>query len=206
MLFFSKTPKKLNSSKPYQIDLESLNGINSIPVPLPESVEGGNMLYYRLQRKATEYKRAGEIDLAIACLWKSIQLSDYAYKQTGRALLMKDDYFRVVKYIHLKGDPEEEERASDYINKCHPEFSDKRISNKKIVDETLKKCAEYRTDLVFLTTNSYCPICSKYDRKVFSITGQTKGYSVLPQAFIKYGGFCKDCSISIMPKFVFNKR
>ena len=200
MLLFSKVLKKAEPTKPYEISLESLAGINSIPVPLPKNVEDGNMLYYRLQRKATEHKKAGKIDLAIACLWKSIQLSDYAFDQTGRPLLLEKEYYRVVKYIHLKGNLDEEQQALNFINKRHPEFSDKRISSKRRFDETLAKCREYKTDLVYISSSRICPLCSIYDNKIFSISGNTIGYPILPD-IIRDGGPCKEHFMSSSPSF-----
>lgn len=61
-------------------DMDTLNGINSIPVPAKNYNTGDwtkDCIYYVLQRKATEYKKAGRMDLAIACLRKSNALSDY---------------------------------------------------------------------------------------------------------------------------------
>ena len=70
----------LNFLKPQRYDMDSLEGINSIPVPAKNYHTGDptkDCIYYLLQRKATEHKKAGRMDCAIACLRKSNALSDY---------------------------------------------------------------------------------------------------------------------------------
>ena len=92
-----------NFFKPHRYDMDSLNGINSIPVPAKNYNTGDptkDCIYYVLQRKATDHKKNGRMDLAIACLRKSNALSDYE----SHPLLLEKDYLRLVKYILQTGD------------------------------------------------------------------------------------------------------
>ena len=53
----------LNFLKPQRYDMDSLEGINSIPVPAKNYHTGDptkDCIYYLLQRKATEHKKLGE--------------------------------------------------------------------------------------------------------------------------------------------------
>ena len=92
-----------NFFKSPKYDMDTLIGIQSIPVPAKNYNTGDptkDCIYYVLQRKATEHKRNKRMDLAIACLRKSYELSDYEQ----RPLLLKKEYFRLVKYIQETGD------------------------------------------------------------------------------------------------------
>lgn len=188
--FFNFVPK----TKKY--DMDTLAGINSIPVPAKNYNNGDftkDCIYYLLQRKATEHKKNGKMDLAIACLRKSNELSDYEQKP----LLMQKDYFRLVKYLEYAGLEEEANAEMERIYKRHPEFLDKRISNLTCISETIKKNMEYKNDLVCINTSTHCPICSIYNNKVYSITGFSKKYPKLPKEITEDGGFCPDCYLGL---------
>lgn len=97
-LFRKTKPAKAVRAPGY--DLDTLEGIQVIAIPpgkqfsapLTKSIE------YILQRKATEHKRNGRMDLAIACLRKSNELlphSNFTWPAS--------DYLRLVKYLMLDG-------------------------------------------------------------------------------------------------------
>lgn len=188
------TDNKLQSTRIY--DMDSLEGINSIPVP-PVNYSTGNDLkdciYYVLQRKATEHKKNKRMDLAIACLRKSNEISDYYSKP----LLMEKDYYRLIKYLEYDKQFDTAKIEAEKLKIKHPEFYDKRIGNKQRTQETIAKAKKYNCDTVFITTNSHCPICSQYNNKTFSISGKNKKYMKLPVEFVSNGGFDKDCIIGI---------
>ena len=179
-----------------QYDMDTLEGINAIPVPAQNYNTGDptkDCIYYVLQKKATEHKKNGRMDLAIACLRKSNALSDYE----DRPLLAQKDYLRLVKFLEASGDKDAASQALAEINQGHPEFLDKRISNKPLISAQIKKCHDWDFDLVLVTTNSKCPICSKVNNKVFSISGKSKKYPKIPSEIINDGGLCKDCYLGI---------
>lgn len=180
--------------KPY--DMDSLEGINAIPVPAKNYTTGNptkDSIYYLLQRKATEHKKNGKMDLAIACLRKSNSLSDYEQ----HPLLTPKEYMRVIKYLEYDQRFEEAASEAEKIMKKHPEFSDKRISNLPRIKNTLQNCKKFKNDLVFVSTNNHCPICKKYNSKIYSISGKTKSYPNLPIEITTSGGFCSDCYLSL---------
>lgn len=87
----------LKSSQSGWYDMDTVEGINAIPVPAKNYRTGNDLndcIYYVLQRKATEHKKARRMDCAIACLRKSNELSDYE----ARPLLLEKDYMRLVVY------------------------------------------------------------------------------------------------------------
>lgn len=181
-------------------DMDTLEGINAIPVPAINYKTGEptkDCIYYLLQRKATEHKKKGRMDLAIACLKKSNDLSDY---EQHSPLLLKD-YMRLVKYLEANGQTDIAQIELDHIRSRHPEFFDTRIKNKKSIQQTLNKCRQYNVDVVSIKTNHTCPICKKFNGKKYSISGNNHNYPKLPIEFIQYGGFDKTCHVSILIDF-----
>ncbi len=190
----------LSLFKKKQYDLDTLKGIEAIPVPAKKYNTGEPLkdsIYYVLQRKATEHKKAGRMDCAIACLRKSNELSDYAQPP----LLTQKEYLRLIKYIELTGDHELAEQELEKLKKRHPEFWDKRISNLVGIQQALKKNKKWKNDFVLIMTSNTCPICRKYNRKVYSISGKSKKYPKLPSVISREGGACPNCSVSVNTYF-----
>lgn len=190
----------LNFFKSKQYDMDSLDGINSIPVPAKNYTTGDptkDCIYYILQRKATEHKKNGRMDLAIACLRKSNELSDYESKP----LLLEKEYLRLVKYILQTGNVSLAEKEEERIYKRHPEFKDRRISNLSRIKECIKKNKEWKNDLVVVHTHPSCTICGKYNNKIYSISGKNRSYPKLPSEITQIGGFCKTCYLGITSYF-----
>ncbi len=161
-----------------------------IKISIKDTIDGSPS-YYALQRLATTFKKNKEMNLAIACLKRSNELSD----MYDRPPLLEKDYLRLIKFLQQNNEFETAEIEFNNICNNHPEFTDKRISNLSRISEQLKKAEEWNCDTVFLKTNNTCPICSKYNHKKFSIKGSK--YPKLPSEIIKDGGFDKNCSISI---------
>lgn len=177
-------------------DMDTLDGINSIPVPAKDYNTGKDLndcIYYVLQRKATEHKKAGRMDCAIACLKKSNELSDHE----KRPLLTQKEYLRLIKYIESTGNYELAQQELTKIYQKHPEFKDKRISNLIRIKDVLSKCKKWNEDCVIISTDTNCPICNKYDQQIFSISGKNKIYPKLPIEISKNGGFCPNCILGI---------
>lgn len=85
-------------------DLNSVKGISSIPVSEAKRYpDGGKSVVYMpeqiLNRKATEYKKEKQYDLAIACLQKANELYSLSYYSYTR-----DDYERLVNILVEAGE------------------------------------------------------------------------------------------------------
>ena len=81
MGIFSKlfTPKYNPKASNYKMD--TLEDINNIPVPTQNfqyNCDFTESIEYVLQKKATEFKKSGDMDTAIACLKKAIKIAQYA--------------------------------------------------------------------------------------------------------------------------------
>lgn len=180
----------------HRYDMDTLEGIRAIPVPARNYNTGDwkqDRIDYLLQRKATEHKKNGQMDLAIACLRKSNELMDC---DPGHFLGQKE-YMRLYKYIKETGDEESANLELDIIKKKHPEFWDKRLSNLPRIKEQIAMNQQFREDLVLVTTRNSCPVCSKFNRRVYSISGKSRRYPKLPTEFTRNGGFCPDCAVGM---------
>lgn len=115
-----------------------------IKVCINDTIDG-NPSYYALQRMATAFKKNKQMDLAIACLRRSNELSD-AYDKPP---LLEKDYLRLIKFLQQNNENDVAELEFKNICKRHPEFADKRISNLLRINEELKKLDDGNVILYF---------------------------------------------------------
>lgn len=177
--------------RPKRYDMDSLEGINAIPVPAKNYNTGDptkDCIYYVLQRKATEHKKNGHMDLAIACLRKSNELSDYEPKP----LLLEKEYLRLVKYLRLCNKNEEALVEEQRIYEKHANFKDARITSKKLITECIERAKKLNSDIIILSGSNSCPNCKRFNNCAYSISGKSKKYYKLPSVFIHSGGYCKE--------------
>ena len=111
-------------------DFQTLEGINSIKIPNYKPLQGMsspvNNVEYILQRKATEHKKNGKMDLAIACLKKANEIFPYS-----NFAWSEKDYMRLVEY--LKQDRQfdearkEEQKIKEMFQKTRVVYEGKNI-------------------------------------------------------------------------------
>ncbi|HAF62038.1 MAG TPA: hypothetical protein DCK95_06905 [Anaerolineaceae bacterium] len=187
-------PKKVDSYDP-----DTIEGIESIAIPEYQQLNGitspVNNIEYILQRKATEHKRNGRMDLAIACLRKSNEIFPYS-----NFLWSKKDYLRLVRFLKEAGKFEEARVEQAKIDKLF-----EKDLTALVFEKVMRDCKSLRTDLADTGDNSrVCGECAKYTRRVFSISGKDKRFPALP----KYFGLSMPehayCYISIYP-FLLNR-
>lgn len=166
-------------------DLNSVEGIESIPVPCIQhngyyDTVTGRVEYYLRVHGYYRHLQNGNKDLVIACLYKAQELR-YYYNGSGRK-----SYLRLVQYLYEFGRDEEADyelaRVNEYFEK-HQNFH---------VDSTLRGLLDARnnnTDLVQTTTSiACCEECAKYVNRVYSVSGKDKRFPKLPSEFYTYGG------------------
>ncbi|EFC05621.1 hypothetical protein HMPREF9013_1325 [Bulleidia extructa W1219] len=176
--------------------MDTLIGIESIPVPAKDYNTGNDLkdaIWYVLQRKATEHKRNGNLDLAIACLRKSNELSDYE----NEPLLSEKEYLRLPKYIALSGKKELAKLEKDKIYVRHPEFRDHRLINLRYISKQITNSIKYKNDLVKVATYGDCPKCKRLKGKIYSLSGKSKKFPLIPPEIFIDGGHNENCNISI---------
>ena len=189
----------LNFFKKDSFNMDTLEGIEKIKISKYPPIKGLESpiknIEYILQRKATEHKKNGRMDLAIACLKKSNELMPHSNFQ-----YQASDYMRYIKYLRQNGQEDIADSEENRLHQEHPELFDKRIGNRKRIIESIEKCKQYNTDLIYIKTNGKCPLCKKYNNKIFSISGKSKKYPQLPKEFLTEGGFDKDCFVGVSIK------
>lgn len=170
-------------------DINSVAGIRQIPY-------NDFSVMYELQRCATAHKRNGDLFLAIECLKKSNQISDS--QPNLRERLSSKGYLRVLSYIKLLGNKDMLESEEAVIRNRHPEFWDKRVSNRWYIQEELAKNKHFNNDLVTVHVNKTCPICSQFGNIVFSISGRDRRYPRLPDIIINQTHNCTQHYMSLL--------
>lgn len=170
-------------------DLDSEKGIKAIPIPRYDRIHGlaspVNNIEYILQRKATEHKRNGRMDLAIACLRKSNEMfpsSNFAWKAS--------DYLRLVEFLKQDGQFGEARKEEAKIQQ---QIQAIEKSTSRTIEET-NMALGY--DLTEFHSHESCPLCSVYHGRVFSISGKDKRFppfSMTPTAI--RDGQCPVCGV-----------
>lgn len=119
---------------------------------------------YQLQRKATEHKKEGRLDLAIECLEKSnriMLLTPHSY--------LKKDFLRLVEYLKLDKQFDKARDVEAELRKNLPYlFNGETIKNAQL--------EEIKSDLISFHGSSICPLCSIYNQRTFSKQGNDKRF------------------------------
>lgn len=158
------------STKCREYDVSTIENIRAIP-------NGDFNVMRPLQKMATDHKRAGNLELAIECLRKSNSISDTL--PDSRNALMSNEYLRLVKYLE-KLDKNLAEQELLAIKRKHPEFWDKRITSVADLNSKIKTAKEWNNDLILITSSRTCSMCSQYDNQVYSISGKSTKFPILP--------------------------
>ena len=143
--------------------MDTLEDILSIPVPtekfeLPDDFM--DSIEYVLQRKATEFKKEGDMECAIACLEKAVEIIPFS------PMPYPDCFERLEKYLKLNNQWDEAEEVSLEGAKQEKNFQNE-FKNKVLSD-----AAKLGTDL--LEASYHEPASAKeamYRGRVFSISG-----------------------------------
>ncbi len=186
--------KKIFASKP-QYDLDSIQGIMSIQIPKYKPLQWmgnpSNNIEYILQKKATEHKRNGRMDLAIACLRKSNEIfphSNFSWPEK--------DYMRLVEYLKQDRQFDEARKEEAKIKELFRQFE----AEKKTYSNRINREIYGNTDIVETNEIAFvCGECAKYTKRRFSISGQSKKYPKLPEYLLEKLPEHKYCGIVVYP-------
>jgi len=179
-------------------DHSTVDQIRAIPLPTIGSEDNKDLKEhsdYILQRKATNYKNIGRMDLAIACLEKANQImpnSSIAWKDT--------DYLRLIDYLKLDGQFEKASKEEEKLRKNLPEIFSIIVARSSAFNKVLKDCGEFGTDLVEASSHSpTCETCSIYQGRIYSISGKDNRFPKLPDSVFQFGGFHEGCRHAFYP-------
>lgn len=180
--------RKTKKSKPGKENNDTLKNfdtieeIEAIPIPKYPKLTGMtspvNNIEYILQRKATEHKKNGRIDLAIACLRKANEIFPHS-----NFMWSEKDYLRLVEYLKIAGRFEEAEQEERSIKS---KFSDKTLNPWYLYKQRSENYQNtFKTDLIITgEPECVCSECAKCTRRIMSEYGQNKYYPRFPE-FLK---------------------
>ena len=180
-------------------ELNSLEEINKIKIPsykrLKNITSPVNNIEYILQRKATEYKKNGQMDLAIACLRKSNEIMPHSnYSWSAK------DYLRLIEFLKNNGQFAEARLEEEKLRKSFPSVFDPLTIQLKQFSIVLKNARSMRTDLLEMTEHSTtCSECSKYQGRVYSISGNDNRFPKLPDIVSQIGAIHMGCRHTFYP-------
>lgn len=166
-------------------DFNTIEGINAIPVskdlpgaPSPQSSMKSHTgeVYYYIRRKAYHYEDAGNLDLALACMRKSVSLVKC------RSYFSSDDLLPLVKMLARAGYIEE---AYAELRSIEQLFSSSLDCDKEIEAEIRRGCE--RRDFQWLQLNfpDKCPKSVSSFRRMK--TQNTKSYQALQSLAAEHG-------------------
>lgn len=190
---FNFIKKALSKKSIY--DLESIEGIDSIPIPNYEPLHGmgdpSNNIEYILQKKATEYKKNGRMDLAIACLKKSNEIfphSNFSWSEK--------DYMRLVEYLKQDRKFDEAKKEELKIKELFKQFNIERKEKETYIHHNILG----NTDIISTNETFFvCEECAKYTKRFFSISGTSKKYPKLPEYLLENLPNHRYCGIILSP-------
>lgn len=175
------------NSKATLYKMDTLEEIESIPVPTSPfkyRCDFTKSIEYVLQRKATQFKREGNMDCAIACLKKALEIIPYAPMNYTNVETRLENYLKIARRFSeaeaLKNTQTENMRVSTF-----PSILSVQNMNDMI---EVPKCSRI------------CGECAKFHKRIYSKQGKY-GFPDM-QIFVDYYNkrVC-DCPIVFYPYF-----
>ena len=179
-------------------DLSNPDQVKELPVPnfgitnVFGKYGATGMLDYVLRMKAGHCYSRNEKELCSALLWKSTEMM----QQNSLSSWKRNDYIRLITWHYQLGMKEEAEKARKYLESRIKNYEDNfdrlAIQNKNSV---IKTCNNINSDLIVF--NHYgsgcCEECDKLSGRVYSLTGKSKTFPVIPEYALKNGNFHHGC-------------
>lgn len=147
---------------------------------------------YRLQRKATWHKNRGNHELAVACIRKSLKLSN-----CNGVSFTKQDYSRLPNMLIELGLFEEAAQEKERLLVTYPEIFEKDYSKIKFLQNVIIQAKKMNTDLIIMQSSGVsCEECAKYQGRVYSISGTDIHFPKLPDFLPFIGSTHRVCNQS----------
>lgn len=191
-----KTSPQLNSdqynaryiiSDGIKYDLESIDDVEKIPIPLFQPLKGmpdiSHSLEYILKRKAGNLSKASLFEHSIALLRKSNQIMSHSPIQWG-----KKDYFYIVLQLIWADYLEDAKKEIEFIESHYRNCYDFSVIHKKCIDKLISNAKLLGTDLVEAENSPNCnEICGKYRKRIYSLTGKDLRFPLMTENILNSG-------------------
>lgn len=211
-LFLNPQQNK-DTNKTTEYSFETIQEIEGIEIPSysmnPGISSPVNNIEYILQRKATEFKKEGKEDLAIACLKKANEIFPHSNFSWS-----KKDYMRVVEFLKDFGRFDAARKEEEYILEHYKKyFSENALqqnsTNEDAIDSFISKYKDIYyadgSDLVsteLTARGCTCEICSCYRGRIFSVYGKDSRFPKLPKELRKMY-IHRECALQFSPIIFF---
>lgn len=176
-----------------EIDLTKADDIAKIPRVMFDYGEVTTNLAYQMKMLATE-----ETDPIIAAtlIPKTAELM-----QQSKIEWAIKDYRRLAEQLYHVGLNSE---AAEFIKKFKCSLADEETHHKEEMlrrfSETLALCYEFGTDLIEMSAHSgACEECSKYQGRIYSVSGSHPRFPKLPSEVLIFGGIHEGCRHTFSP-------
>lgn len=158
-------------------DFNSIDGINSIPVPCREVNGGsatGRVEYYLRGQCFFNHWNSGRTELALACLRKAQELMF-----VSEMIWKRKDFLRLIEYLYEAGYNEEAEMQLKKID----DFFAKQDIVQESFSSALTSAQFLETDLMEVYSISpFCKECAKYVNRIYSISGKDHRFPSIKEA------------------------
>ncbi len=184
--FISRLAHSSNKNKNKDFDLSTLTGIQSISLSAvsESSSFSCNQIEYQLQRKASEYKCDGNMDLAIECLRKANELMLHSHTEYP-----KKDYYRLIEYLEFAGRIDEAHLERAKLD----EYFDANGLRRSVNEIFQKKTTPLPSgpDLVEVGYIACCcSECAKYRERIYSYYGKDSRFPIFPRFLLDHPDHC----------------
>lgn len=164
-------------SRKSKYDLDSIEGIQAIEIPKYKKLKGVgtpvNNIEYILQRKATEYMKLGESELALACLRKSNEIFPHS-----NFMWSQNDYLRLVEYLKKIRRFEEAREEQKKIDQMFIEDDQSGL----FLELAIRDAKSAGSDLIITGENDcLCSECALFTRRIYSISGRDRRFPKIPE-------------------------
>lgn len=169
--------------------MDTLEDIKAIPVPTDKfeyDCDFTESIEYVLPKKATEFKKQGNMDLAIECLKKAIEISPFSPMPNTGALQS-----RLQNYLKMTRRFDEARELDEDISQTNAEY-------KESIKRNMLQLSSM-SDLIEVPRNpQVCADCARYHGRIYS----KKGRSKFPQMVLFLDYYNKkqcECSLTFYP-------
>ncbi len=186
-------------------DLRNINNIKKIPVIYQSKDSNDTVsspifdIEYILKMSAKHLFSLKLYDNCFQIFLKAIEISfnkddDYSVNQSINEL---------IKLMLEAGYINEAEKQEEILNEKYRQTTDPVAVKLKTFKKILKDAKQLETDLLLMDAHSgCCSECSKYQGRVYSISGKDKRFPKLPDAVHIYGGIHPNCRHLFYPYFL----
>lgn len=178
----------------YKYDLTKIKDIQKIPVIYKNKQTSISSpvfdLPYILRMGGKTLYDKGMQENCFECMRKAISI----YEHTNDEYSLKATITELQNHMLKYGKIDEAEAEYNKLSEKYDYIMDEIKSSCLLFQKILNDAKELETDLLIMDTHwGCCGECSKYQGRVYSITGKTKEFPKLPKQVFEYGGIHKGC-------------